>query len=52
MKQFRADPFVLRMAVDGKVELIMAVHVDDLVVADSDATCKRRLCHASHKIPH
>ena len=25
---------------DGKVELIMAVHVDDIVIARSDETCK------------
>ena len=25
---------------DGKVELIMAVHVDDIVIAGSDETCR------------
>ena len=28
------------MVVDGKVELIMAVHVDDIVIAGSDETCR------------
>ena len=40
MEQCRTDPCVFRMVVDGKVELIMAVHVDDIVIAGSDETCK------------
>ena len=28
------------MAVDGKVQLIMVVHVDGIVVVGSDETCK------------
>ena len=28
------------MVVDGKVELIMAVHVDDIVIAGSDEACR------------
>ena len=30
MEQCRTDPCVFRMVVDGKVKLIMAVHVDDM----------------------
>ena len=40
IEQCRTDPCVSRMVVDGKVELIMAVHVDDIVIAGSDETCK------------
>ena len=36
MEQSRTDPCVFRMVVDGKVELIMAIHVDDNVVEGSD----------------
>ena len=40
MEQCRIDTCVYRMVVDGKVELIMAVHVDDTVIAGSDETCR------------
>ena len=40
MESCRTDPFVLRMVVDGNVKLIMDVHVDDIVIAGSDETCK------------
>ena len=40
MEQSRTDPCVFRMVVDGKVELIMAVHVDGIVNAGSDETCR------------
>ena len=40
MEQCRTDPCVFRMVADGKVELIMAVHVDDIVIAGSDETCR------------
>ena len=39
MEQSRTDPCVFRMVVDGKVEMIMAVHVDNLVIARADETC-------------
>ena len=40
MEQCRTDPCVFRMVVDGKVELIMAVYVDDIEIAGSDETCR------------
>ena len=40
MEQCRSDPCVFRMVVDGKVELIMAVHVDDIVVTGLDEACR------------
>ena len=40
MEQSRTDPCVFRMVVDGKVELITAVHVDGIVIAGSDKTCR------------
>ena len=40
MKQRRTDPCVFHMVVDDKVELIMAVHVDDIVIAGSDEGCR------------
>ena len=40
MEQCRIDPCVFRMVVHGKVELIMAVHVDDNVIAEWDETCR------------
>ena len=36
------------MVVDGKVELVTAVHVDDIVIAGSDEEC--RDFHAALKI--
>ena len=39
-EQSRTEPCFLRMVVDGKVLLIMAVHVHDLVIAGSGETCK------------
>ena len=40
MEQCRTDPCVFCMVVDGKVQLIMAVHVDDIVIAGSDESCR------------
>ena len=40
MEQSRTDPCVFRMVVGGKVKLIMAVHVDDIVIARSDEACR------------
>ena len=40
MEQCRTDPCVIRMVVDGKVELIVAVQVDDIVIAGSDEKCR------------
>ena len=40
MEQYRTDPCDFCMVVDGTVELIMAVHLDDMVVSGSDETCK------------
>ena len=39
------------MAVDGKVELIVAVHVDDIVIAGSDETCEDFHTALVSKIP-
>ena len=40
MEQSRTDPCVFRKIVDGKVELIMAVHVDDIVLTGSNEACR------------
>ena len=40
MEQCKTDSRVFRMVVDGKVELIMVVHVDGIVIAGSDETCR------------
>ena len=40
MEQCRTDTCVFCMVVDGKVELMMTVHVDDIVVEWSDETCR------------
>ena len=40
MEQSRTDPCVFRMIVDGKVELIMAAHVDDIAIEGSDEACR------------
>ena len=40
MEQYRSDPRVFRMVVDGTVELGMAVHVQDIVIRGSDETWK------------
>ena len=39
------------MVVDGKVELIMAVHVDDIVIAGSDEACRGFHAALNTKIP-
>ena len=36
----RTDPCAFCMVVDGKVELVMTVHVDDIVIAGSDEACR------------
>ena len=40
IEQCRADPCVFRMVVDVKVKLIMAIHVDDILGADSEGSCR------------
>ena len=40
MEQIRTDPCVFRMVVDGEVELVMAAHVDDIVISRSDEACR------------
>lgn len=40
MEQSSTDPCDFRMVVDGKLELNMAVHVDDVVIARSNETCR------------
>ena len=40
MEQCRTDSCVFRMVVDGKVELIMATYVFDIMIAGSDETCR------------
>ena len=45
MGQCGYGPCMPRMVVDGKVELIIVVHVDDIVIAGSDEAC--RDCHAA-----
>ena len=40
MEQSRSDPCVFRMVADGKVELIMAAHIDDILIAGSDEACR------------
>lgn len=39
MGQFITDPCV-RMVVDGKAELILAVHIADIVIIGSNETCR------------
>ena len=40
MEQCRTDPCGFRIVVNGKVELIMAVHVDDIAITGSDGACR------------
>ena len=47
----RTDPCVFRMVVDGKVELIMAVHVDDIGIAGSDEACRDFRAASNTKFP-
>ena len=51
MEQCRTDPCVFRMVVDSKVELIMDVHVDDIVIAGSDEACKDFHAALNNKFP-
>ena len=51
MEQSRTDPCVFRMVVDGKVELIMAVHVDDIVIAGLDEACRDFHASLNAKLP-
>ena len=43
MEQCRADPCVFHMVVDGKVDLILAVHADDIVIAGSNEACRETM---------
>ena len=40
VEQSRTDPCFFRIIVDDKVELIMAVHEDDIEIAGSDEACR------------
>lgn len=40
MEQSRTDPCVFLMVVDGKVELVMSVHVNYIVITGSCERCK------------
>ena len=51
MEQSSTDPCVFRMVEGGKVELIMAVHVDDLVIAGSDEVCRDLYAALNTKFP-
>ena len=51
MEQCGTDPCVFLMVVDGKVELIMAVHVHDIVNAGSDETCRDLHAALATKFP-
>ena len=51
MEQCRTDPCVFRVVVDGKVELIMAVHVDSIVIAGSDEACRDFYAALNTKFP-
>ena len=39
MEQCTTGPCVFRLVVDDKVELVMAVHENDIVIVGSDETC-------------
>ena len=51
VEQHRSDPCVFRMAVDGQVELIMAVHADDIVITGSEETCRNIYSALGSKLP-
>ena len=51
VEQCSTDPCVFRMVVDGHVELIMAIHVDDIVIAGSDEVCRDFHAALSSKSP-
>ena len=51
MEQCRTDPCVFRMVVDGNVELIMAVHVVDVVIAGSHKACRDFHAASNTKFP-
>ena len=40
MEQCRSDPCVIRVVVDGKEELVLAVNVDGIMIAGADKTCR------------
>ena len=51
MEQSRTDPCVFRIVVNGKIELIMAVHVDDIVIAGSNEACRDFHAALNNKCP-
>ena len=51
MEQCRSDSCVFRMVVDGKVELIVAVRVDAIVISGSKETCRRLHAALVTKLP-
>ena len=51
MEQSRTDPCIFRMVVDGKIELITVVHVDDIVIAGSDGACREFHAALNTKFP-
>ena len=51
MEQSSTGPCVFCMVVDGKVELIMAVHADDIVIARSGKACRDFHAASNTKFP-
>ena len=51
MEQCRTDPWVFRPAVDGKEEVIMGVHADDILIGGWDETCRDFHAALTTKLP-
>ena len=51
MEQRKTGPCVFHMVADGKVEVIMAVHVDVIVMAGSDEACRDFHAALNSKFP-
>ncbi|CAN0299130.1 unnamed protein product [Ectocarpus fasciculatus] len=50
-EQSRADPCIFRKMVDGVVKMIIAIYVDDLLVAGSEEECDALLASLNKKFP-
>ena len=51
LEQSRADPCIFRKVVDGVVVMIIAIYVDDMLVAGSKEECNALLASLNRKFP-
>ena len=49
--QYKAEPYVFRRLVNGEAELMVGVHVDDIIVCGEKDDCNKFLDELRHRFP-